>query len=156
MKLESNYSPANAIGSGIGIPEVRARDDGVERWRVFAGGRFTGAYRVSRAKGGVHTCTNRQILTLSVDDFQQGGRLQNFNRLFGIAETRKLDDDLIVAPRLNQWLAYAELIDATLQCVPGSLKDISVDSLAFRRTCFEDNLQTTLQVESLMDKDIVI
>jgi hypothetical protein len=78
--------------------------------------------------------------------------LQNPNRFLRIRDTRQFDDDLVIASRLNQRLADAETIDPAFERAASAFQRILVNGLAGNRAGLQDDLESSLKIETLMDR----
>ena len=75
--------------------------------------------------------------------------MQDASRFLGIGDAWQLDDDLVVTPSLDHGLADAESVDASLQRRAHAVERRPIDRLAGNGLSLEDELQATLEIESL-------
>ena len=76
--------------------------------------------------------------------------------LQGLLIARQLDDDLIIAARLDHRLADAEAADAALDRVARAGQLVRPDRLTRHRTGLQEDLQPPLQVEPLPDRQVLL
>jgi hypothetical protein len=72
--------------------------------------------------------------------------------LLWIVDSWQLDDDLIVAPRLDQRLAHAKTVHPALECLAGTFQRVSIKCLARDRARLQDDLEPALQIKTAVNR----
>ncbi|GBD17569.1 hypothetical protein HRbin27_00051 [bacterium HR27] len=80
--------------------------------------------------------------------------MQNANGPFWILKAGQLDEDLVVPTCLDDWFADAEAVDAPLDRITGAFEDLLRDCRPSWRSCLENELDATLEIETLPDSDV--
>ncbi len=78
----------------------------------------------------------------------------DIDRLLRIGNAGQLDDDLIAAAGLDDWLAYAQATDAALDRVTSPLKRVFIDGGPGWRIGLQEHLDAALQIEPFLNRVI--
>jgi len=135
-------------GQGLGCLNGGLRSD---RWSQS--GRFLAG---CAAVGSFDYRAWLQVGVACINEFQEAGLTDGADGQLWVFDARQLDDDPSLALKLDQRLGYAQAVNAVLDDDLCRAQGVGVYSLPLGHVRLEEYLETTLQVQTLVNFDLAV